>query len=85
MIKVSELRAREIINVVDGRRLGIIKDIDIDVARGKINTLILSVSGRMSGFWSREEEVIVAWQHVLKIGIDVILVEVNMTRDNKYW
>ena len=84
VIKISELRAREIINIVDGRRLGVIKDIDINLAQGKISALILPGSGRMLGFWGKEEEFSVPWEKIIKIGIDVILVEVNIMKDNSY-
>ncbi|WP_031513452.1 YlmC/YmxH family sporulation protein [Desulfofalx alkaliphila] len=77
MVKISDLRAREIINVVDGRRLGVIKDIDIDLEQGKISALILPGSGRVLSFWGREEEFVVPWEKIVKIGMDVILVEVN--------
>lgn len=32
----------------------------------------------------QKKKIIVQWQHVVKIGIDVILVEVDITRDEKY-
>ncbi|GFN24064.1 hypothetical protein TAMC210_23820 [Thermanaeromonas sp. C210] len=41
MVRVSELRLRDVINVVDGRRLGLIKDVEIDVEEGRIKALIL--------------------------------------------
>lgn len=84
MIKISELRAREIINIIDGRRLGAIKDIDIDLSQGKISALILPGSSRALGFWGKEEEFLVPWENIIKIGIDVILVEINITNDNSY-
>ena len=31
LAKISDLREREIINIIDGRRLGPIKDIDVDL------------------------------------------------------
>ncbi|HHV35850.1 MAG TPA: YlmC/YmxH family sporulation protein, partial [Syntrophomonadaceae bacterium] len=31
MLKISELRLHDVINVIDGKRLGMIRDIDIDV------------------------------------------------------
>lgn len=79
MVKVSDLRSREIINTVDGRRLGLIKDIDIDLEEGKITAIILpGVSGaRFLGLLGKEEEIVVPWEKIVKIGLDVILVEVN--------
>ncbi|MBO8136640.1 MAG: YlmC/YmxH family sporulation protein [Desulfotomaculum sp.] len=83
MIKISDLRSREIINIVDGRRLGVIKDIDIDLEHGKISALILPGTGRVFGFLGREEEFVVPWEKIVKIGMDVILVEVNVMTDNR--
>ncbi|MCL6635017.1 MAG: YlmC/YmxH family sporulation protein, partial [Peptococcaceae bacterium] len=40
MVKISDLRAREIVNIVDGRRLGQIKDFDIDLEEGRITAII---------------------------------------------
>jgi len=77
MVKISDLRMREIINIVDGRRLGMIKDIDIDLEEGKINAIILPGvgGGKFLGFLGKEEEIVVPWNKIKKIGADVILVE----------
>ena len=75
MLKISELRLREVINVLDGRRLGLIKDIDIDVENGRIQALVLPGVSRLWSFWGKEEEMIIPWERIVRIGIDVILVE----------
>ncbi len=79
MVRISDLRMREVINVADGRRLGPIKDIDIDLEEGRINAIILPGygGGRLMGILGREEEVVVPWQKIKKIGIDVILVDLT--------
>jgi len=86
MVKISDLRAREIINIVDGRRLGLIKDIDIDLEEGKITAIILPGvgGGKFLGFLGKEEEIIVPWDKIIKIGMDVILVEVNSFTDPRH-
>lgn len=81
MVKISELRTREIVNVVDGRRLGVIKDIDINMEDGKISAIILPGTGRFMGLWGREDEFVVPWEKIVKIGMDVILVEVSGVPD----
>ncbi len=82
MIKISDLRMREIVNVQDGRRLGLIKDIDLDLENGRIAAIILAGSSRMLGFFGRDEEIVVPWEKIVKIGVDVILVEVPNLSDN---
>lgn len=85
MVKISDLRAREIINIVDGRRLGLIKDIDIDLEEGRITSIILpGATGKFLGFLGKEEEIVVPWDKIMKIGADVILVEINTFTDPKH-
>lgn len=77
MIKISDLRTLEVINVGDGRRLGPIKDIDLNLEEGRIAAVILAghQSARFMGLWGREQEIVVPWERVKKIGVDVILVD----------
>jgi YlmC/YmxH family sporulation protein len=84
MLKVSDLRLREVVNIVDGRRLGTIKDIDIDLENGRITALVLPSPNRLLGWLGRDEELVVPWEKVRKIGLDVILVEVNTLTDPRY-
>lgn len=77
MAKISDLRVREVINIADGRRLGQIKDIDIDLEQGRISAIILPGPGRLMSFFGREEEIAVPWEKIKKIGLDVILVDLR--------
>ncbi len=61
-------------NVADGKRLGNIGDIDINLTTGKIEAVIISGNGRVLGFFGKDEEIIIPWKNILKIGQDVILV-----------
>jgi len=77
VIKISDLRTREVVNVQDGRKLGLIKDLDLDVDKGKINALVLPGPNRFINIFTRKDDIIVPWDRIVKIGRDVILVEVN--------
>ncbi|MGE5422755.1 MAG: YlmC/YmxH family sporulation protein [Ignavibacteriales bacterium] len=77
MIKISDLRAREVVNVQDGRKLGLIKDIDLDVERGRITSVVLPGPNRFMSLFSRREDIVIPWEHIVKIGRDVILVEIS--------
>lgn len=80
MIKISDLRARDVINILDGKRLGNIIDIDLDLDNGRVLGLVLP--GRAKGlFFSKREEVTVPWNKIIRIGRDVILVEVPAASD----
>ncbi|NPV26591.1 MAG: YlmC/YmxH family sporulation protein [Firmicutes bacterium] len=77
MLRVSELRMRDVVNVIDGRRLGTIKDFDLDVEMGRIKAVILPGSGRFLGLFGRNDDVVIPWEKIVKVGIDVILVELQ--------
>lgn len=75
LARISDLRLREVINVTDGRRLGYIDDLEIDVATGQVTALILPARARLFHLFPRNEELVVPWSQLRRIGTDVILVE----------
>ncbi len=81
MIKVSDLRARDVVNILDGKKLGNIIDIDLDLDNGKVTSLVLPGSNRRYSFFSRREEVTVPWNKIVRIGRDVILVEMPVANE----
>ncbi|MBE6638270.1 MAG: YlmC/YmxH family sporulation protein [Ruminococcaceae bacterium] len=72
-MRLSDLRCREVICLADGRRLGYISDLEIDLSCGKIIALILPGPGRLKGLLSNGE-FRVPWQEIASIGADLILV-----------
>ena len=76
MVKISDLRMREVINVMNGRKLGLIKDIEIDLEAGRIRSVVLPGNGKILGIFGRNDDVVVPWQKIKKLGQDVILVEI---------
>ncbi|NLO89287.1 MAG: YlmC/YmxH family sporulation protein [Clostridia bacterium] len=83
MIRVSELKTRDVINIDDGRRLGFIRDIDLDVVEGKVKAIILPGTPRIFGFFGRRDDLIISWEKIIKIGVDVILVDLEGAVDFK--
>lgn len=76
-MRVSELRILDIINIEDGRRLGPMIDLDIDLEKGLVKGIVVLFSSRAKGFFSggRGGDIFVPWDKVIKIGVDVILVD----------
>ena len=46
--KISELEERQIINIADGKCLGSMKDIEVDLEEGRIRAIVLPGS---TGLW----------------------------------
>ncbi len=70
-MRLSDLQLKEIVNIYNGKRIGIIVDAIVD-EKGYIKNLILEEKrGRK---FSREEYNI-SWTQIIKIGDDIILVD----------
>lgn len=85
-LSYCELRAKEVINVIDGKRLGRIIDIIFSSRDcGEIKGIIVPYVRR--AFFARREEVFVPWNCIRKIGEDVILldmvIEPNCSRKDR--
>ncbi len=74
MIKISDFRIKDVINVSDGKRLGAISDIELNASTGKIDAIILPAGGRKMGLFAKDSEIVIPWHNIVKIGNDVILV-----------
>ena len=77
MVKISEFQIKDVVNVSDGKKLGNIGDIEINLTTGKIEAIVISRSGRVLGFFGKDEDIVLPWRNILKIGEDVILVRYN--------
>ena len=84
IIRVSDLRSRDVINTEDGRRLGIIRDIELDTLEGRVKAIILPGSPRLFGILGRRDDLIITWERIKKIGVDVILVDLEGVGDLKW-
>ncbi len=75
MVRLGDLRDRDVINL-DGKRLGVVSDLDLDLDNGKIRALILPGAGGFMGMLGgRRNDLVIPWEQVKKIGVDVILVD----------
>lgn len=77
MIRASDLASRDVVNTVDGRRLGNIVDVELDLDNGKIVAVVVPGQPKMLGVFGRSDDYVVPWENIKKIGEDVILVEIS--------
>ena len=70
-----ELRCKEVVNVVDGKRLGHIVDIVFDLASGQISGLVVQGDKNFWNVFKSGGEIFVPYNQICKIGDDTILVE----------
>ncbi len=77
MLKTSEFRVKDVINLRDGKRLGNIADLEVDLEEGTVNALVVPRGNRLLGFFSRERDYVIPWHRVVRFGTDCILVEIG--------
>ncbi|MBP3929991.1 MAG: YlmC/YmxH family sporulation protein [Peptostreptococcaceae bacterium] len=80
MIRISDIMDKEVINVKNGKRMGYITDIDMDINEGKIISFSIVGDGGINLFSRGSENQVVFWNDILKIGYDTIIV--NQGSDN---
>ncbi|HHY71070.1 MAG TPA: YlmC/YmxH family sporulation protein [Thermoanaerobacterales bacterium] len=74
---MSDLRQREVINITDGKRLGFVTDLDIDLEKGIIKSVIIPGQNRVFSLFSKAGDYVIPWEQIKTIGSDVILVELS--------
>lgn len=75
----SDLMGKEVVNLLDGARLGVVGDSDlvINAPTGQIESIILPARGRLLSFFGDVQDLVIPWEAVRKIGSEVIIVELD--------
>lgn len=77
MVKISEFQTKEVVNIQDGKRLGHIGDLDINISKGTIENMIIPGQGKFMGIIGKEDSLSIPWGDIVRIGSDVILVQMK--------
>lgn len=71
----SELRCKEVIDVHSGFRLGYVCDAEFDDAEGRLISLVTPGRAKLFGLLGREDDYVIPWGCIARIGGDIILVD----------
>lgn len=78
MISTDKLKNKEVINILDGKSIGFVYDIEVDLERGVIGGIVIPGTKSIFNFFSKnEEDIVIKWDRVRTVGDDVILVDVD--------
>lgn len=75
-MRLSEIQNKDVISVNDGKKIGNIIDININMD-GTLNSLIVEKSKFIISKFTSNGEIEVKWSEIKKIGDDVILVNLG--------
>ena len=74
--KGLDFKHKEVINIVDGRRLGFVQDVNANLETGIITSIVVPGNNGLFNVFS-SNDIIIPWQNIKCIGDDIILVELN--------
>lgn len=84
-MRISDLQSKDVVNVGDGKRLGTIGDLEIDADSGLVQALVIPSQSRFFGMVGGGQDYVVPWNQIVKIGSDVILVDLRPLRETGYY
>ena len=74
-VKFTQLQCKEVICVSDGRRLGFITDVQVEVPEGRVCAIVVPGPCRFGGLFGRNDDYIIPWNCIKRIGPDIVLVD----------
>lgn len=73
--RFAELRCKEVICIADGRRLGFVSDVEVEIPQGNVCALIVPGPCRFFGLFGRGEDYYIPWDCIKQVGDDIILID----------
>ncbi len=73
LFSINNIRNMEVIDISNGIKLGYIKDFKVDCDNYTVISILIPIN--KSNWLSKYELMEIPWSNIVKIGIDVILVE----------
>ena len=74
--KGLDFKHKEVINIKDGKRLGLVQDVCADLGTGRITSIIVPGNTKIINLFTQNNDIEIPWQNIKCIGDDLILVEI---------
>ncbi len=76
-MKFTQLQCKEVICLSDGRRLGFISDVLVEMPEGRVCAIVVPGPCRLWGLGARQCDFHIPWSCIRKVGPDIVLVDAN--------
>ena len=83
-MKISDFQTKDVINITDGKRLGQISDLELDLKQGRIEAIVVPGYSRFMGLYGGGTDLVIPGRNIVKMGSDVILVKLDEVRETSY-
>ena len=78
MLSTDKLKNKEVINIRDGRSIGFIYDIEVDLEKGTIDGIVIPAEKGMCMLFSKQDnDFVIKLSAIRTIGDDVVLVDLD--------
>jgi YlmC/YmxH family sporulation protein len=86
-MRLGELSGKEIVNLFDGARLGIIGSTDLVVDENTGKIIYMLIPNKKPAFFllSERSYTEVPWEAVKKIGPDIVIIDMENQNSKKVW
>ena len=74
MGRALTFKQKEVINIIDGKRLGYVQDVEANFETGEITAIIVPNGNKIFSLGGKND-IIIPWNKIRRIGDDIILVE----------
>lgn len=78
-----DLIEKDVVNIKDGEVLGRFDDVEIDLKLGRITAFYIEEASKFMGMLGKSKPRRIKWEEILKIGLDVIIVNVDEEINNR--
>lgn len=75
--RITELHCKEVICIDSGQRLGFVSDVEIEMPGGHVIAIVVPGPCRFLGLFGRNDDFVIPWKCIKKIGPDIILVDIK--------
>ena len=76
-VRFTDLHYKEVVAVCDGRRLGPICDVRIELPEGQVVAIVVPGPCRFFGLFGRRDDYVIPWRCIRKVGPDIVLVDIK--------
>ncbi len=76
-VLLAELEEKSVIDIVTGENIGNVVDLEIELPCGRIKSIVVANEACLKAVFIKAERVVISWESIVKIGVDVIIVRVE--------
>ncbi|GAB6098835.1 YlmC/YmxH family sporulation protein [Halanaerocella petrolearia] len=81
-MRLSQLQGKEIVNLHNGERLGLINNTDLifNTKTGALESILIPNQRGLFGMVGRKQELEIPWDSVVKVGSEIVIIDLPLEK-----